>query len=59
METVSYIIAALLAANTAIVGLAAKLLFDRLDKQDESIAKCHQRIDGHIDNHFGLEFRKQ
>lgn len=44
------IITILLAANTATVGIAAALLFKRLDTMDASIARAHSRIDSHTVN---------
>ena len=44
------IITVLLAANTATVGVAAALLFKRLDTMDSSIARAHARLHSHTAN---------
>ena len=50
-QSLGYIITILLGANTAVVGIAAALLFNRLNHQDQSIGRAHQRIDDHVGDH--------
>lgn len=49
--TLQIIITILLAVNTFTVGIAAKMLFSRLDKQDNNIDAAHNRITQHVE-HF-------
>jgi hypothetical protein len=53
------VITVLLAANTATVGIAAAMLFKRLDMMDASISRAHGRLDDHVERHHTFHQQEQ